>query len=208
MCFGTTASGRIEGAVRLPASGPNFRTYCWPCITALRTYGHDKAVAATVAAYGDLADSHPDVTFLYGEVGLPWGGRFPPHRTHRNGLSIDFMVPIRAGADRRTLTPAVMATTALNRFGYDEDFDPDGVQRDGTVRRVIDFDAIAAHLRALDRRARERGGRIARIFFAPDLQDDLFALAPDLRRLLRFNSRPSWVRHDDHYHVDFDFPCR
>jgi len=214
-CFGTPATGRIEGAVRMPAQGRNFRPYCWPCIPALRTYGHDKAIAATVAAYADLARSHPDVTFVYGEIGLPWGGRFPPHRTHRNGLSVDFMVPVRAGENPDALAPAVLPTHALNRFGYDEEFDRAGRQRQDRASgkplwRAIDFDALAAHLLALDRQARAKGGRVARVILAPDLQDDLFRAegGAEVRRRLRFNRRQTWVRHDDHYHVDFAFPCK
>lgn len=214
ICFGTPAKGRIEGAVRMPTSGPNFRTYCWPCVVALRTYGHDKAVAATVAAYGDLAASHPGVTFVYGEIGLPWGGRFPPHKTHRNGLSFDFMVPIREGEDSKPLQHAVLSTTAMNRFGYDEDFDSKGIQVEMTsddkrIVRKINFDAIAAHLLALDRQARTLGGQISRVILDPRLQDDLFRAkgGNQVRRRLTFNRRAAWVRHDDHYHVDFLFRC-
>ena len=208
VCFGQTHKGRIEGAVRMPARGPNFQPYCWPCIAALRTHGHDKVIQTVTAAYGDLAKSNPGTTFVYGEIGLPNGGRFPPHRTHQNGLSVDFMVPVREGP-KDSPTSATLPTTALNRFGYDEDFDTEGQQKLSGEKglRVIDFDAIAAHLTALDRQARARGGRIHRIFFAPDLQDELFAADPSLKRL-RFNRRQSWVRHDDHYHVDFAFACR
>lgn len=35
VCFGTTANGRIEGAVQMRASGPNFEPYCWPCVASL-----------------------------------------------------------------------------------------------------------------------------------------------------------------------------
>ena len=193
-CYGTPSDGRVEGAVRLPASGPNFRAYCVPCIAALRTYGHEPAVAATVAAYEALETSQPDVSFVYGEIGLPWGGRFRPHRTHRNGLSFDFMVPLMEGR---------IPTSAANRFGYDVDFDEEGR---GDAGR-IDFAAIAAHLVALDEAARERGGRIARVILAPDLQDELARAPGDVIERFRFNRRQAWVRHDDHYHVDFDFPC-
>lgn len=182
-------------ADRLPVYGENFGTYCLPCILALRTYGRGEAVAATMEAYGTLARSHPDVQFVYGEVGFPWGGPFPPHRTHREGLSVDFMMPLRNNA--------VLPTHMLNRYGYDEEFDSSGRGDSGQ----IDFGAAADHLIALRAAARRQGGDIRRIYFAPDLQDDLFAASPALRSWGVFNTRQAWVRHDDHYHVDFAFPC-
>lgn len=98
-----------------------------------------------------------------------------------------------------------LPTHAFNRFGYDAEFDADRRGADGR----IDFAAIAAHLTVLDRIAREKGGAIRRVVLAPNLQDDLFR-APGgaaLRERLAFNAVPSWVRHDDHYHVEFGFPC-
>ena len=194
-CFGATNGGRLEGAVRMPVAGDNFGSYCLPCILALRTYGHAPAIEATLEAYAALAVERPETRYLYGEIGLPWGGRFVPHRTHRNGQSFDFMVP---------LTEGVLPTGIGNRFGYDEAFDADGK---GAAGR-IDFEALAAHLRALDAATRREGGRIALVVLAPDLQDELFAADPGLAGSMRFNRRASWVRHDDHYHVDFDFGCR
>lgn len=58
-------------------------------------------------------------------------------------------------------------------------------------------------------RIRGPGGRVRRVILAPDLQDDLRRAQGGARlfQRLAFSRRPSWVRHDDHYHVDFDFPC-
>lgn len=198
VCYGSTSAGRIEGAVRPPLSGENYRSYCDLCALALRTYGHEDAVGAVESAYAALAESHPGTEFMYGEIGFPWGGRIRPHRTHQNGLSFDFMAPLTDGR--------ILPSSPFNRYGYDVEFDRNG---EGPAGR-IDFAAIAAHLRALDEAARERGGKIERVFFAPDLQDELFAAegGAALRGRIAFNQTQSWVRHDDHYHVDFAFPCR
>jgi penicillin-insensitive murein endopeptidase len=195
-CHGGVAEGWLENGVPLTGGGAA-RPYCWVCTRALRTYGHERAVAAVDAAYAELAQAYPGTDWVYGESGWPWGGRFRPHRTHRNGLAFDLMVPLADGAR--------LPTGPWNRFGCDEAFDAEGV---GAAGR-IDFAAMADHLSILDRIARAQGGGIRRVIFAPDLQDNLFA-APGgafLRQRLRFNARPSWVRHDDHYHVEFDFPC-
>ena len=193
-CRGATNGGGVTGARRMPVRGANFGAYCLPCVLALRTYGHAPAVEASVEAYAALAAARPGTRFLYGEIGHPWGGRFPPHRTHRNGLSFDYMVPLTSGELR---------TGIGNRFGYDESFDAEGRGASGN----IDFDALAAHLRALLAAAEARGGSIALVVLAPDLQDDLDRADPGITSAMRFNRRASWVRHDDHYHVDFAFPC-
>ncbi len=213
-CFGQPHAGRLEDAARPPVAGANFRAYCRLCVSMGRTYGHSRAVAAMLAAYRALEHSHPDTRFVYGEIGWPQGGPFRPHRTHQNGLSIDFMSPI-VPDDAPDGEPP---TALLNRFGYDLEYDeagallrtaavPDTAEISEPAR--IDFDAIAAHLLALADAAEAEGGSIARVFFAPDLQPALRATrhGEALFARLTFNSRQSWVRHDDHYHVDFAFPC-
>ncbi len=74
---------------------------------------------------------------------------------------------------------------------------------------VSDFDAIAEHLLALQAAAAARNGRIARVFFAPDLQERLVASSNgrEVQQAIGFDKQPSWVRHDDHYRVDFSFSC-
>ena len=180
----------------MPVSGSNFSSYCLPCIAALRTYGRNLAIDTVVEAFGEVAKTHPETKFLYGEIGFPDGGRFRPHKTHREGLSVDLMVPLKDGK--------VMQTNALNRYGYDVEFDKLGRGEQGE----IDFDSLNALIVALDDQATARGGKIRRIFFAPDLQPALKEVAPDRLQSVRFNKRQSWVRHDDHIHVDFTFPCK
>jgi len=179
----------------MPVSGSNFSSYCLPCIAALRTYGREPVIDTVVAAYAATEKSHPQTLFLYGEIGFPDGGRFRPHRTHREGLSVDLMVPLE---DRK-----IMQTGVTNRYGYDIEFSSKGDGDDGK----IDFNALAALISNLGSEAGKRGGKVRRIFFAPDLQPLLMVQDGTLFSKIRFNKKQSWVRHDDHIHVDFDFPC-
>ncbi len=180
---------------RMPVSGPNFSSYCIPCIAALRTYAREPVIDTLVAGFAQLENSRPKVKFLYGEIGFPDGGRFRPHRTHREGLSVDLMVPL---ADRK-----VMSTSAANRYGYDVDFTDKGTNEQGQV----DFAALADLIVSLKKQAQIRGGDIRRIFFAPDLQPLLKKYQTEQLSGIRFNKKQSWVRHDDHIHVDFEFGC-
>jgi penicillin-insensitive murein endopeptidase len=201
VCYGTTDRGRLERGAQLPEAGANFRSYAPLGAMLGRTYVHSTVRDAIVDAYAALAASHPDLTFVYGETGFAGGGRFRPHKTHQNGLSVDFMVPVRhAGASVR------LPRTAFNQYGYALEFDDAGRYDDYT----IDFAAIGEHLYALHGAARRHGVGIRRVIFEVPLQKRLFATARGawLRERLAFSTRPAWVRHDEHYHVDFDVPCR
>jgi len=200
-CFGTTSAGRIEHAVALREQGPNFAPYSALGVTLGRTYVHETVRDIVEGAYATLAREQPGVTFVYGETGLKNGGPMPPHRTHENGTAVDFMVPVRGREGR----PAALPASALNRFGYDLEFDKDGRLDD--LR--IDFAAIAAHLHQLDQQSRKRGVRIARVIFDPTLMRHLLA-APHGASLasLPFMKTKPWIRHDEHYHVDFAIGCR
>ena len=200
-CFGTSSNGRIEHAVALRERGPNFAPYSALGVTLARTYVHETVQDIVEGAYATLERELPGVSFVYGETGLKNGGPMPPHRIHENGTAVDFMVPVRGRQGR----PAALPASALNRFGYDLEFDKDGRLDD--LR--IDFAAIAAHLHQLDQQARKRGVRIARVIFDPALTRHLLA-APhgaSLAALPFMKTRP-WVRHDEHYHVDFAIGCQ
>lgn len=202
VCYGDTNNGRLENSKRLPFSGVNYSAY-WSVgwlLGRANMHGTPREIAQT--AYRRLAESQPDLTFVYGESGWPWGGRFWPHRTHQNGLSVDFVVPVRDDAGRSVPFPRPMWRGGF----YSVDIDPDG--RFGPYR--IDFKGMASHLAALQSVAAARGIRIRRIIFDPTLQPLLFATTEGarLQRQMSFSRNPSWFRHDAHYHVDFDLPCR
>ena len=194
---GTKAAGRLENGKRLPTNGSNFRAYSRLGALLGRTSVHGDVRDAIVEAYAAMAYTAPEVTWIYGETGWPSGGRFRPHRTHQNGLSVDFMVPVRTADGEPTTLP----TAPWKKFGYAIEFDAAG--RSGDLQ--IDFAAIALHLDALDRAARRHGLAIDLVIFAPELRRQL-ALTEQGRRLdsrLPWMKGIPWVRHDDHYHVDF-----
>ena len=58
--------------------------------------------------------------------------------------------------------------------------------------------------------ARAHGVGIRQVIFDPELQPRLRETRawPRLRGRVPLSPLPSWVRHDEHYHVDFAVPCR
>ena len=201
-CFGTVSKGRIEGSVKLPASGPNFSAYSTLAATAGRTHVHAKVAEIMTASYSALQATSPSTIYVYGETGWPSGGRFRPHRTHQNGLSVDFFVPVHDTQGKSVPLPA----SITNRFGYDLEFNADAQYGEYS----IDFPAMAEHLYQLHLAAKARGIGIALVIFDAPFLPRLFSTPRGayLKANLNFMKGKPWVRHDEHYHVDFAIPCK
>ena len=202
VCFGTTSKGKLENGVKLPSSGKNFKGYGIVPETLGRTYLHSDVAKIILAAYKSLEKDEPNKVFKYAETGFKDGGKFKPHKTHQNGLSVDFMTPVVNKEGKSVHLP----TNALNRYGYDIEFD----ENDRYEGYRIDYDALAAHIVALHKEAMKRGFDLWRVIFDPKLQPKLFKTnhGTYLKKNIQFSKRRSWVRHDEHYHVDFKIPCR
>lgn len=104
----------------------------------------------------------------------------------------------------RAVLGALPASPA-NQFGYGWEFGSDG--RAGEL--TIDFDAMAEHLYRLSIAAKKRGVGIHQVIFDPAFIPALLRTkhGPYLRRSLPFMKTRPWIRHDEHYHVDFTLPC-
>lgn len=74
----------------------------------------------------------------------------------------------------------------------------------------IDYEAMAAHIVMLHKQSVKQGYDVWRVIFAPELQPPLFDTvhADYLKENIQFSTKRSWVRHDEHYHVDFAVPCQ
>ena len=200
-CYGTTSNGHLEHGVQLPSEGTNFVGYSAVARLAGRTYVHSSVKDIMLAAYKDLEKDQPTKVYKYAETGFEEGGQFKPHKTHRNGLSVDFMTPVIDDDNVSVHLP----THPLNKFGYDIEF----YKNDEYDGLRIDYEAIAAHIVALHKQAKAVGYDLWRVIFAPELQPNLYTTThgPYLKKYIIFSTKRSWVRHDEHYHVDFSIPC-
>lgn len=202
VCHGSVSNGRLEHGVKIPNVGANFTTYSTIGANMGRTHVHNRVHKVVLTAYEALRVSAPDKVFVIGETGWPNGGRIKPHRTHQNGLSVDFMVPVIDSTGRSIPLP----TSAIDKFGYGIDFDNQG--RFAELR--IDFEAMAEHLHQIALAAKKEKVGVSLVIFDPTLLPFLWQTkhGPELRRTLPFMKRQAWVRHDDHYHIDFSIPCK
>jgi len=201
-CYGTTAKGRLDNGIALPSSGFNYVGYSTIARLAGRTYVHTQVAGIIVNAYKSLEIEQPNKVFKYAETGFEEGGQFKPHKTHRNGLSVDFMTPVVNELGQSDHLP----THPLNKFGYDIEFDDNGKYEE----YIIDYIALAAHIVALHKEAVSQGVDLWRVIFDPKLQTELFktSYGAYLKKHIQFSKKRSWVRHDEHYHVDFEIPCK
>lgn len=201
-CFGTTSNGSLDNGVKLPPDGKNYVGYSTMARLAGRTYVHSEVRDIIVSAYKDLETERPTKVYKYAETGGKDGGQFKPHKTHRNGLSVDFMTTVKDKDGKSVHLP----TNALNKLGYDIEFDAND-HYDGMY---IDYVVIAAHIVALHKKAKEHGHDLWRVIFDPKLQPNLYKTkyAQYLKDNIQFSKKRSWVRHDEHYHVDFAIPCK
>jgi len=74
ICYGTTASGRLENGVQLPRSGPNFVTYSDVARIVGRAYVHSEVREIILAAYKLMEQEQPSKVYEYAETGFKEGG--------------------------------------------------------------------------------------------------------------------------------------
>ena len=201
-CYGTTKNGYLVNGIKLPSKGMNFISYGVIPVQAGRTYVHSKVKKVVVESYDLLLKEQPGKVYKYAETGFKKGGQFKPHKTHRNGLSIDFMVPVIDKQGKSVHLP----TNPLNRYGYNIEFNKKGKYKD----YQLDYEALGAHIVALHKIARKNGIDLWRVIFDPELQPYLYKTryGEYIKNNIKIPKKKSWVRHDEHYHVDFVVKCK
>lgn len=202
--IGKVNSGQIENAWLLPRKGENYKFFSWFSYYILgRAFAHADVYNTIVSSYEELAKANPEIKFRYMECSRKNGGRAWPHRTHQNGLSADFMTPLKKkGKQKLTYDRIGMLRYAMN-------FEKNG-QAKINKKVSIDFDLMAQHILTLNESAKKNNLQIKKVIWNTHLRDELFNskhgkqlkatgiyftrnLSTQLNRL-----------HDDHYHIDFE----
>src|SRR5262249_32296787 len=98
VCYGNPVRGHLENGKRLLYAGPNYRAYHIAGYITGRTFMHSTVRDTIRDAYAALAVSDPELHFIYGESAWQHGGPLWPHKTHANGTSVDFFVPLRTSS--------------------------------------------------------------------------------------------------------------
>ena len=200
-CFGNPNAGHLKNGWQLPSYGKNFHAYSSIGVLAGRNYVHSSVYRSVLAAYEILEKTNPNVIYIYGETGHKEGGEFKPHKSHRNGLSVDFFVPVVDSKGE----PRELNIGITNKLGYNIEFNKEAIFNG----LKIDFESIAKHIEALNITAKKEGSGIEVVIFDNEFQKLLFKTntGKTLENVVTFSVKKPWVRHDEHYHVNFRVQC-
>ena len=195
IAHGELRNGWLENGKRMNYRGKNFTTYSFLGYLFGRTYVHSEVKKVLLDAYEMCEKTCPEVTFVVGEIGFKKGGEFLPHRTHENGLSVDLMTPLLKNGKHYT------THHIFNIWAYGMEFDNKG--KFGTIE--VDYETMAQHLYAIKVAARRNKVGIRRIIFDPVLRAYLEKTSHWHKiKDLPFTRNRVILRHDDHYHIDFE----
>lgn len=204
LSFGKVNAGKIENAWLLPYNKDNYKSFSFISYYLLgRAYVNSNVYKTVDESFKIMTRSKPEIKFRYMECSKKRGGRMRPHRTHQNGLSIDFMTPLIKHEKPKKFYDRI------GIFRYLMNFDESG-KANINSNVSIDFETIALHILTLEKVGRKNGIRIKKVIINTNLKDDLFStkygdqlkqsgiyfvrnLTPQLNKL-----------HDDHYHIDFE----
>jgi len=200
---GDVRNGSLKNAKLLPFEGNNFRYFDSTSYLSGRAFLNGKLLTALIDSYKICESKIPGRHFCTMECSNAEGGKISPHRTHQNGLSIDFMTPLKKNDQ------PYYGLDSLGAEHYLLDFDDDGkYKKDPEVK--IDFETLANHLLILENESRKNGLKINKVIFKMELKDELFATESGKKLLvsgiyITKNLSPLINSlHDDHYHVDFE----
>lgn len=201
--IGTVSNGSIRNATLLPFSGEGYCYFDTSSYLQGRAFMHTGVADLLKSTFREFAERHPDRRCVLMECSHANGGRLYPHRTHQNGLSIDFMsFKLKNGLPFDSLD-------ALGTAHYFLEFDNSGHwNKDPNV--VLDFESIAEEIYLLHRTAHQSGFKISKIIFKLELKDELFntfygkLLVQEGIYFARHLDAATNALHDDHFHIDFE----
>jgi penicillin-insensitive murein DD-endopeptidase len=201
--IGTPGNGSLKNAYQIKYKTNNSRYFSFTSFYLVGTgFVHSKLYQTLLDSYNECETTCPGIKFRTMECSLKKGGKTLIHRTHRNGLSIDFMVP-KVKNEKQVKT--------YDRIGllhYLLNFDSNGRLKMNKMVS-IDFETMGKHIIALDNAARKNGLAISKVILNIDLKDDFYSTksGKEVKRrgiyFARNLSKTIDMVHDDHYHVDF-----
>lgn len=201
--IGTVSQGSLKNGKLMSFEGVNYRYFDTTSYLAGRAFVHSNLKNTLFNSYKELETLLPEQHFCLMECSNNEGGKISPHRTHQNGLSVDFMTPLKKD------DKPYYSLDSLGAEHYLLDFDEKGrYTKDTTIS--IDFETLAQHIWILEQHARKNGLKISKVIFKTELKDELYAstygkkLQSSTIYITKNLSPLINSLHDDHYHVDFE----
>lgn len=200
---GTVSQGSLKNGKLIPFEGKNYHYFDTSSYLGGRAFVHEDLKKTIVNSYKELEYLRPNQKYCLMECSNKEGGKIHPHRTHQNGLSVDFMSPLELAEK------PYYGLDSLGTSHYLLDFDENGkYTKDAEIS--IDFEALAQHIWTVEQHARKNGLKINKVIFKMELKDELYAteygqkLKSSSIYITKNLSPLINSLHDDHYHVDFE----
>lgn len=221
----------VDEWLAFPDEAPGLVTASPALGKAGRTFARAPVVATVVEAAAALHAVNGASVVVIGDVGKKGGGPLPPHATHRDGRTVDILMPVVDISDADAPKAAQFPHADEDGFGYCARFDVDGrfagtgwegkrpvphpsgkglLCRESNDAKplLIDFGAVARLVRAIELAAGGHGLRIKRVIVAPEYVEKVLASDDgkllDQRVVATFVRKPVWTRHDDHVHIELE----
>lgn len=200
---GSPGNGSLENGYLMDYSLTNAKYFSFSSYYLLGNgYLNSRLYHTLVDAYKVCEESCPNIKFKYMECSSHKGGKQLIHRTHRNGLSVDFMVPKKKENQQSTFYDH------LGIWHYFLEFDSNG-KLNLNKAIEIDFETMGRHILALDDAARNHGLKIKKVLLQIDLKDNFYRSksGQEVKKrgiyFAQYLSPQVDKFHDDHYHIDF-----
>ena len=183
---GAPNAGRLDGSLRLPASGPGYVRR-----SRGNHYGTNETIALIHHLGAALVASYPDTApLLIGDISAEHGGPLPPHRSHQSGRDVDIAFPEQANTARSAFNSKLTVDAIDMEKAW---FALDTLITTGRVRFIFVHKQLLAPLRAEAKRVGWDDASLNRLFIDP-----------------RRRRGPGVVRHAPghlaHFHVRFHCP--
>lgn len=202
--IGNVSNGSLKHGKLVPYKGRNFMYFDRTSYLEGRAFLNDLALMSMLGMYDSLLTVLPQRYFNVMECSHEHGGKMFPHRTHQNGLSIDFMMPLLKDGK------PYYGLDTIGLEHYTLEFDDAGrYVKDTTIS--IDFDLVARQILILNHFAKQNGLAVFKLIIKIELKEELFATkygqilkASDIY-VVRGLSPIINALHDDHFHIDLGF---
>ena len=200
---GVPGNGSLENGKIFPFSGVNFHYFSKTSYLRERAFLNHNVRSLVLESYQDLSILFPKQQFGIMECSKKGGGVISGHRTHQNGLSIDFMSP------KKRKGKPYYGLDNLGAKHYQLAFNNEGkLISDPSIE--IDFGMMGQHILALNRKAKKHNLKIKKIILKKELKDDLYKTNSGTtikkKKIYITMNLPPRINeaHDDHYHIDFE----
>ena len=212
---------RIRGAKSLPPWGKGYTTYSWLGSGIGRQYGHHKVIDTLLDSFSFLS-TQSKTTYVVAEIGWPDGRPLEGHTSHKIGLKVDILTPMR---DVKSKKPRQLPSHIFNLWGYcwsispkthrlvgkKWEIQPEYISSKRLLKKAskkrcpttkqdlkmeVDFAAIRSLVIAVKKEAPKHGLVLSSVII------DKSFIAKVGKTGVKLTAE-AWIRHDEHLHFSF-----